>query len=68
MRRIKLLSALFISSIILSACGNPFDELADEINSWLSSDNANTSEESTKPETAADSESSDDTDIDTTND
>lgn len=46
MRKLKLLSVLFISSIILSACSNtnPFDELADEINSWLGADSTNTSE------------------------
>ena len=46
MRRLKLISVLFFSSIILSACSNPFDQLADEINGWLGSESANTSEES----------------------
>lgn len=45
MRRFKLLFVFFISSIILSACSNPFDQLADEINSWIGTDSLDTSEE-----------------------
>lgn len=59
MRKLKLLSVLFFSSIILSACSDPFNELADEINGWLGSDSTNTSEET------ADNE---DTETDTEND
>lgn len=45
MRRFKLLSVFFISSIVLSACSDPFDQLADEINSWIGTESSNTSEE-----------------------
>lgn len=58
MKKFKLLSVLFVSAIILSACSNPFDQLADEINSWLGSVSTDTSEknESDADETEIDSE------------
>lgn len=60
MKKLKLLFLLFVSSIILSACSNPFDQLADEINSWLGSDSPDTSEENEndadETETETDSE------------
>lgn len=72
MRRLKLISVLFFSSIILSACSNPFDQLADEINGWLGSESANTSEETadnknedTEPDTDTDTETGTDTASDT---
>lgn len=74
MRKLKLLSVLFISSIILSACSNtnPFDELAGEINSWLGADSTNTSEKSTDPEEETenntDTESNNEADNDTAGD
>lgn len=61
MKKLKLLSVLFVSSIILSACSNPFDQLADEINSWLGSDSPDTSEENESD----DGETEADNDLDT---
>lgn len=63
MIKLKLLSVLFVSSIFLSACSNPFDQLADEINGFLGSDS---SEESTEVEETTDT--SDDGNTDTTTD
>ena len=68
MRRLKLISVLFFSSIILSACSNPFDQLADEINGWLGSESANTSEESNDSEKDDDTDSNNETDNDTASD
>lgn len=34
--KLKLFGVIFISSLIMSACSNPLDSLADEINSWFS--------------------------------
>ena len=68
MRRLKLISVLFFSSIILSACSNPFDQLADEINDWLGSESANTSEESNDSEKDDDTDSNNETDNDTASD
>lgn len=64
MRKLKLISVLFFSSIILSACSNPFDQLADEINGWLGSESANTSEETADNENE-DTEPDTDTEKDT---
>ena len=71
MKKLKLLSVLFFSSFILSACSNPFDQLADEINGWLGSDSTNTSEEITDPEneeTETNTESDTETGTDTAGD
>lgn len=38
MMKLRLLSVLFVSSILLSACSDTFDQLADEINGFLGSD------------------------------
>lgn len=38
--KLKFLLVLFVSSIFLSACSNPFDQLADEINNLISSDSS----------------------------
>lgn len=65
MRRIKLLSVLFFSSIILSACSDPFDQLADEINGWLGSDSTSTSEETADSDTETDTENDTETSTDT---
>lgn len=54
--KIKLASLIFISSLFLSACSNPFDSLADQINEFISDE-----EESTESSSNAesDNESSD---------
>lgn len=65
MRRLKLLSVLFFSSIILSACSDPFDQLADEINGWLGSDSTSTSEETADSDTETDTENDTETSTDT---
>lgn len=59
MNKLKLISILFFSAIVLSAC-SPFDELADEINGWLGSEGSGTDEtettETTTTETGSDDE------------
>ena len=59
--KFRFISLLFFSSLILSACSNPFDQLADEINSWISGDDSteNTTEETTSDEDSEDSDTSD---------
>lgn len=44
LKQLRLLTAVFFSSIILMACSNPFDQLADEINNVI--DGSSTEEES----------------------
>jgi len=44
LRKLKFFGVLFFSSIVLSACSNPFDQLADEINSWLGSESGTSDE------------------------
>lgn len=56
MKQMRLTAVLVFSSIILMACSNPFDELADDINNALglgsSSEEAETGEENSDDETA----------------
>ena len=68
MKELKLLSVLFVSTLILSACGNsnPLDELADEINGWLGAESTNNEEdtEDNNDETGTDTEENTDTETD----
>ncbi|CAD2071501.1 hypothetical protein GCM10007275_14600 [Jeotgalicoccus coquinae] len=65
MKKIKLLSVLLFSSVILTACGdsNPFDELADEINGLFGSEGTDNKEE----EEPVDNKDKADTDTETDN-
>ena len=37
-KKLKLASVMVLSTVVLAACTNPFDQLADEINSYLAGD------------------------------
>lgn len=58
MIKLKLLSVLFVSSIFLSACSESFDQLADEINSFIGSESG---EESTDVEDSGDTSTEENT-------
>lgn len=65
--KLKFLSVLFVSSIFLSACSNPFDQLADEINNFISSDSSkedkeNIEENNGSEDTTADNSIAEDAD------
>ena len=49
--KVKFIGLLFLSSIILTACSTPFDDLADQINAWIAGeevDNKETENEDTE--------------------
>lgn len=55
-KKLKLASVMIAGSIVLTACSNPFDELADEINTLISGDDNNTEEVMMGDETAEEAE------------
>lgn len=71
MMKYRFISLLFFSTLILSACSNPFDQLADEINSWISGDepteettNDEPNDNSTQDTSSSETETSTNEDID----
>ncbi len=42
--KVKFIGLLFLSSIILTACSTPFDDLADQINAWIAGEEVDNKE------------------------